>query len=99
MCPFNFPASYYWNGKKRTSPGRPPKWVKQLLMTSGAGDKHNEDVSIDQHDQDPLDENDCMDVAQEEAVIPVQCDVPTLTSSQPLQRTGTRVIRPPARYS
>ena len=113
MCPFNFPAGYYWYGKKRTSPGRPPKWVEQLLSTSGTGDEHNDDASIDQHGpdenedasmdqqgQDSPDENDGTDVTVEEAVIPVQyCDIPTFTLSQPVQRTRTRVIKPPSRYS
>ena len=113
MCPFNFPAGYYWYGKKRTTPGFPPKWVEQLLSTSGTGDEHDDDASIDQHgpdenedasmdqqDQDSPDENDCTDVTEEEAVIPVQCcDNPFFTSSQSAQRTQTRVIKPPFRYS
>ena len=98
MCPFNLPAGYYWYGQKRTSPGRPPKWVEQLL-TKGTGDEQNGDAPIDQLGQDSPDENDCTDVTQEEVVMPVQrCDGPTLTS-QPVQRTRTRVIKPPARYS
>ena len=86
MCSFNFPAGYCWYEKKRTTPGFPPKWAEQLLSTSGTGDEHNDDASIDQHgphenedasmdqqDQDSPDENDCTDVTEEEAVIPVQC--------------------------
>ena len=33
-CPPAFPAGYYWYGDKRTRPGRPPKWVDQLLQGS-----------------------------------------------------------------
>ena len=113
MCTFNFPAGYYWYGKKQTSPGRPPKWVEQLLSTSETGDEYNDDASIDQHGpdenedasmdqqgQNSPDENDGTDVTEEEAVIPIQCcDIPTFTLSQPVQRIRTRVIKPPSRYS
>ena len=30
-CPPEFPAGYFWYGNKRHGPGRPPKWVDQLL--------------------------------------------------------------------
>ena len=30
-CPVNFPAGFYWYGSKSKGPGRPPKWVEQLL--------------------------------------------------------------------
>ncbi len=30
-CPSEFPPGYYWYGAKRHSPGRPPRWVQQLL--------------------------------------------------------------------
>ena len=30
-CPPNFPAGFYWYGGKRRGPGRPPKWVEQIL--------------------------------------------------------------------
>ena len=32
-CPSKFPAGYYWYGNKRRGPGRPPKWVNNLLST------------------------------------------------------------------
>ena len=32
-CPEEFPAGYYWYGKKKHSPGRPPGWVEQLLSS------------------------------------------------------------------
>ena len=32
-CPLKFPAGYYWYGNKRKGPGRPPKWVDDLLTT------------------------------------------------------------------
>ena len=30
-CRMNFPAGFYWYGGKSKGPGRPPKWVEQLL--------------------------------------------------------------------
>ena len=30
-CPTGFPAGYYWYGSKRKGPGRPPKWVEELM--------------------------------------------------------------------
>ena len=30
-CPPSFPRSFYWYGKRRSGPGRPPKWVKERL--------------------------------------------------------------------
>ena len=30
-CPLAFPAGYFWYGGRRKGPGRPPKWVDQLL--------------------------------------------------------------------
>ena len=31
-CPLNFPAGFYWYGGNIKGPGRPPKWVEQLLV-------------------------------------------------------------------
>ena len=31
-CPPGFPAGFFWYGGKRSSPGRPPKWVDKLLQ-------------------------------------------------------------------
>ena len=31
-CPPAFPAGYFWYGDKRPRPGRPPKWVDELLQ-------------------------------------------------------------------
>ena len=45
QCPINFPAGFYWYGGKSKGPGRPPKWVEQLL----AG-KHTDKVVINTTD-------------------------------------------------
>ena len=35
-CPCNFPAGFYWHGGNNKGPGRPPKWVDQLLERDNA---------------------------------------------------------------
>ena len=40
-CPPNFPATFYWYGGRRHGPGRPPRWVSELLdapLTSAGAD-------------------------------------------------------------
>ena len=32
-CPPEFPDGYHWYGNRRSSPGRPPKWVDKLQGT------------------------------------------------------------------
>lgn len=32
-CPPDFPAGYFWFGSGRRGPGRPPRWIGQLLTT------------------------------------------------------------------
>ena len=34
FCPPEFPAGYFWYGKRRHSVGKPPKWVQSLLEKS-----------------------------------------------------------------
>ncbi len=34
-CPTGFPSGYYWYSTRRHSPGRPPKWVRNLLQDDG----------------------------------------------------------------
>jgi len=34
-CPDEFPAGHYWYGDRRSSPGRPPRWVDRLLQNGG----------------------------------------------------------------
>ena len=30
-CPSSFPQGFFWYGRKRSGPGRPPKWIKKQL--------------------------------------------------------------------
>ena len=50
-CPPGFPAGYYWYGARRHSPGRPPKWIKQLLEEAPTPECIQEDCV----DADPVD--------------------------------------------
>ena len=33
-CPTEFPGGFYWYGGHRAGPGRPPKWVNNILMSA-----------------------------------------------------------------
>ena len=111
MCPFNFPAGYHWYGKRRLSPGRPPKWVEQLLArsednTSGDdvdGDGTDEGTDADSTDKDsepdPLDDDTKgVDVVEEPVVSTYADDATPVVTDPPTCRTRTRIIRPPTRY-
>ena len=39
FCPPEFPAGYFWYGKRRHAVGRSPKWVQQLLEKGTNGDE------------------------------------------------------------
>ena len=60
-CPSGFPAGYYWYGTRRSSPGRPPKWVDRLLS---AQDTSN-DVEDDESQQTDADETVCTEASEE----------------------------------
>ena len=49
-CPAEFPAGYYWYGGKRKGPGRPPKWVDQLLHSGPRDDRAMQDVQANDTD-------------------------------------------------
>ena len=46
-CPVDFPAGFYWYGGKRKGPGRPPKWVEQLLAGKDADKAVDKEAEID----------------------------------------------------
>ena len=46
-CPVDFPAGFYWYGGKRKAPGRPPKWVEQLLAGKDADKVVDKEAEID----------------------------------------------------
>ena len=63
-CPPGFTAGYYWYGTKRKGPGRPPRWVQDVLTgrepSSGeerapsALDVCQDDDTIEEHPEDAL---------------------------------------------
>ncbi len=46
-CPVGFPPGYFWYGTNRAGPGRPPKWVDQLVR---------DHTSLDASDDEPQQE-------------------------------------------
>ena len=48
-CPHQLPAGFYWYGGKSSGPGRPPKWVENLLAGKDAdkGEAGDENKSSD----------------------------------------------------
>ena len=42
-CQVSLPCGYYFYGKKRSRPGRPPKWIKKLLSGPPVGSKDEQD--------------------------------------------------------
>ena len=51
-----FPAGFYWYGTKRKGPGRPPRWVKNVLAGSEVHCSAPDlDADLTQHQSDSLD--------------------------------------------
>ena len=46
-CPSEFPPGFYWYGTRRHSPGRPPKWVQQLLSEDPSSESKESDPHAD----------------------------------------------------
>lgn len=49
-CPPGSPAEYFWYGVRRSSPGRPPRWVDKLLQDATQDPPSSVDAD---HRQDP----------------------------------------------
>ena len=99
-CPMNFPTGYYWYGSNRVGPGRPPKWVDQLMAADeptvdldNNGDDNNEDKVEPEPEalQTELDQPDSNGV--DEAMT-----VNEVPEQRKIMKTRTRTIVPPARY-
>ena len=50
-CPPELPCGFYWYGTRRARPGRPPKWVDQLLR----GDLFTDSGEDTRMDEEPTD--------------------------------------------
>ena len=58
-CSLNFPAGFYWYGGNSKGPGKPPKWVEQLLEENSiqnAVTVDNNDVNNDNENEDDVSE-------------------------------------------
>ena len=56
-CPEGFMAGYYWYGSKRKGPGRPPKWVEDVLSDAADRTRSEEsaDVPSEENEPEPVD--------------------------------------------
>ena len=88
FCPPEFPAGYFWYGRRRHSVGRPPKWVQSLL-----------EKGTDETDGDP----DPIGMAAESATEPViqadestsePADVPDESTREPDLMADESVCEP-----
>ena len=52
-CPDDFPAGYYWYGRKQHSPGRPPRWLETLLDTVNENEENGSSISPGIEQLDP----------------------------------------------
>lgn len=95
-CPSGFPAGYYWYGTKRHSPGRPPKWVQNLM--SGEPPNAETECLVEPIAEDPEPDSDsnpssadsdsdaAEDEAEREAELRVESEGPPRC---------TAIVRPP----
>ena len=56
-CPPELPAGFYWYGSRRSSPGRPPKWVDKLLQGTTSTAVHSPEP-VHQSNATSTDDND-----------------------------------------
>ena len=91
MCPPEFPAGFYWYGARRCGPGRPPKWINQMMNSQGTTD-HNVSTEGADHDSDENDDTDT-DAAREGEDSREELDSITVPT-----RSRTRVVTLPDCY-
>lgn len=95
-CPSEFPPGYYWYGSKRHSPGRPPKWVQQLLAGDGDEPDVNEPPHAETGGTTAEDSSDTEDRADEgcEQVVPSNVEVESENERDPEMEVVTDTLRP-----
>ena len=64
-CPDTFPAGYHWYGDRRQSPGRPPRWVDQLLRDTEQENVSRHDEAPDTATSDPTPRGECVPASSE----------------------------------
>ena len=109
-CPTGFTAGYYWYGTKRKGPGRPPRWVQDVLsgrerssteeQAPSALDVCPDDDTTEEHPdndlQQPLGEPSLNDTQQPSAA-PADRPQDSVDSAHPdCQRTSRSTLRTPA---
>jgi len=87
-CPLNFPAGFYWYGGKRRAPGRPPKWVEQILADNQQNKTSNTDESTSS-----LEVEDTNDLPQETWNTVADSNKPTLEPTQWKRKTSRYNLR------
>lgn len=89
-CPDEFPPGYFWYGSRRKGPGRPPKWVDDLM----SNDEKCVDVETDMEGTDIDPEPVTTDSISSDDEIS-----PPLQSTQVQRKTRTRTVVPPNRFA
>lgn len=68
LCPPEFPAGYYWYGRKKCTPSSPVRWIQELLFAAqmsqqdqdvdkGASKEMQEKVDMSEVDNESGDDN------------------------------------------
>ena len=93
-CPVNFPSGYYWYGNRRKGPGRPPKWLDQLMTSQTVDDvtSNADDAGTDTDANAELSNSTDNTSANGEEEVEESTPTPSTFT-----RTRTRTVIPPER--
>ena len=81
LCPQDFPAGFFWYGGRRRGPGRPPRWVEQLLRSGtqqGPDEPSNGDHQVHEAPMQTHPQTADSDLLQPQDVPAAQSPTPTL---------------------
>ena len=99
-CPSEFPAGYFWYGTRRPGPGRPPRWVQELLedpITMAEGEETpspEEERSPDEDDSSPQEDDPSMDVERSSGRMDGEVEPEPESEPSPRKLTGKYLLRP-----
>ena len=96
-CPPNFPSGYYWYGNRRKGPGRPPKWLDQMMSYANSTEDvdNTDDANADTDTNEKAEPSNSTNTNEEEEVADTSESVST---SPTFARTRTRTVVPPKRF-
>jgi len=100
-CPADFPAGYYWYGRKRHSPGRPAQWLETLADvletddTNHLGAKESQEQSELESGAESEAESEA--ISDEEATHTHTVPEPESNRAQSNRYTLRSRVKPPAR--